>query len=292
MFKRLSYLGLASCAAAVGWAQSSSLSTVQANNTTTGTNSPFSQKNWTAFELKKIEDVNHNTKIFHFGLNNNEETINLPVASCITTHFIDSNGKDVIRPYTPINQNAKGEFQLLIKKYPQGIMSQYIHGLKIGDKLETKGPFDKLQYTKNMKKFIGLIAGGTGITPMLQIIEKILNDDSDHTVVNLLFANISEKDILLKDTLDILQEKHPHRFRVYYIIDKPSLHWPGFSGYINEEILRKTMPPASQDSLICVCGPPPMMKNLCGERKSVKDQGPVTGQLKNLGYDDNMVFKF
>jgi len=127
---------------------------------------------------------------------------------------------------------------------------------------------------------------------MLQLIEEILHDDSDYTVVNLLFGNISEKDILLKDKLDALQEKYPHRFRVYYIVDKANLHWHGFSGYITEEILRKTMPPPGKDTLICVCGPPPMIKVLSGERKSIKDPGPVTGQLKNLGYDETMVFKF
>jgi len=110
--------------------------------------------------------------------------------------------------------------------------------------------------------------------------------------VNLLFGNISETDILLKDRLDLLQEKFPHRFRVYYIVDKPTLHWSGFGGYITEDILRKTMPPPSENSLICVCGPPPMVKNICGERKSMKDPGPVTGFLKNLGYNDSTVFKF
>jgi len=171
-------------------------------------------------------------------------------------------------------------------------MSQHIHGLKIGDKLETKGPFDKLPYTKNMKKYFGLIAGGTGITPMLQLIEKILSDETDYTIVNFLFASVCEKDILLKDHLDLLQEKYPHKFRVYYIVDKPTLHWSGFGGYITQDILRKTMPPPSKDSLICVCGPTPMMKNICGDKQNITGQGPLSGYLKNLGYDESMVFKF
>jgi len=171
-------------------------------------------------------------------------------------------------------------------------MSQHIHGLKIGDKLEAQGPWNKLPYSKDMKKFFGLIAGGTGITPMLQLLEASLYDVNDDTVFNLLFGNVSEKDILLKDHFDSLQEKFPHKFRVYYIINNPHLHWPGFSGLITEEILYKIMPPPSSNCLICVCGPPPMIQAVCGEKKSIQDQGPLIGQLKNLGYKSDMVFKF
>lgn len=40
--------------------------------------------------------------------------------------------------------------------------------------IEIKGPFPKLPYTANMKKEIGMMCGGTGITPMLQVTERSL----------------------------------------------------------------------------------------------------------------------
>ena len=36
--------------------------------------------------------------------------------------------------------------------------------------IEIKGPFPKLKYVPNMKKCIGMMCGGTGITPMLQVL--------------------------------------------------------------------------------------------------------------------------
>lgn len=39
---------------------------------------------------------------------------------------------------------------------------------------------------------------GTGITPMLQVADHILDNPADRTKVSLLFANVSEGDILLK----------------------------------------------------------------------------------------------
>ena len=51
-------------------------------------------------------------------------------------------------------------------------------------------------------KKLGMIAGGTGITPMLQIAATILDDPSDTTEVSVLYANQTEDDILVREMLD------------------------------------------------------------------------------------------
>ena len=78
-----------------------------------------------------------------------------------------------------------GHFDLLIKSYPNGVMSKHFATLKPGDQLEFKarasphsrplqrmrplqGPIMKLAWTPNKYKAVGMVAGGTGITPMLQ----------------------------------------------------------------------------------------------------------------------------
>ena len=79
--------------------------------------------------------------------------------------------------------------------------------------MDVKGPFYKLMYSVNMKRRIGMIAGGTGITPMLQIIREILENPEDKTEVSLLFANNAEEDILMRDELDRLAIMH-NNFKV------------------------------------------------------------------------------
>ena len=44
----------------------------------------------------------------------------------------------------------------------------------------------------------GMLAGGTGITPMYQVINAILRDPSDRTQLSLVSANVGEDDILLR----------------------------------------------------------------------------------------------
>jgi len=103
--------------------------------------------------------------------------------------------------------NQKGFVDLIIKSYPKpgGIMSRHIQSLRPGiDHVEMKGPFKKIDYRPNMCKKLGMIAGGTGITPMLQIIREVLSNPEDRTEISLIFANVSEDDILLRDELDAL----------------------------------------------------------------------------------------
>ncbi|KAK2496834.1 hypothetical protein MC885_013896 [Smutsia gigantea] len=71
-----------------------------------------------------------------------------------------------------------------------------------------------------MVKCVGMIAGGTGITPMLQVIRAIMKDPDDHTVCHLLFANQTEKDILLRPELEELRNEHSTRFKLWYTVDR------------------------------------------------------------------------
>ena len=66
---------------------------------------------------------------------------------------------------------------------------------------------------------INMIAGGTGVTPMLQVLRAVLRDADDPTQTALIFANQSPADIFLRDEIDALARDHPRRFRVWYSRD-------------------------------------------------------------------------
>lgn len=88
-----------------------------------------------------------------------------------------------------------------------------------------RGPILKLAYKPNEYKQIGMVSGGTGIAPMLQVVDEILADPADKTQVSLIFANVSEADILMKADIDKRVAAHPDKFKVYYVVDKVR-HWP------------------------------------------------------------------
>ena len=59
--------------------------------------------------------------------------------------------------------------------------------------------------------------GGTGITPILQLIRQFINDPNDKTKMSVIFANQSESDILLRDDLEMVAANHPERFRIWSV---------------------------------------------------------------------------
>ncbi|KAF3453669.1 hypothetical protein FNV43_RR04110 [Rhamnella rubrinervis] len=256
----------------------------------------LSPDKWVEFKLQDTARVSHNSQLFRFSFDPTAK-LGLHVASCILTRAVlgqDAEGKPnyVVRPYTPISDpDVKGYFDLLIKVYPDGKMSQHFASLKPGDVVEVKGPIEKLKYTPNMKKHIGMIAGGTGITPMVQLIEAIMKNPDDKTQVSLLFANVTPDDILLKQKLDILEASHPN-LKIFYTVDKPTNNWKGGKGLISKDMAEKGLPGPGEDTLILVCGPPGLMKHVSGDKARDWSQGEVAGILKELGYTEEMVFKF
>jgi len=109
--------------------------------------------------------------------------------------------------------------------------------------------------------------------------------------VSLVFANIAEEDILLKKEFDQLAGKHKN-FKVYYVLERPPTKWKEGVGFVSPDIIKRQLPPPSQDSLIFVCGPPGMMEAISGNKAPDYSQGELKGILKNLGYNSTNVFKF
>ena len=133
------------------------------------------------------------------------------------------------------------------------------------------------------------------------MIREILRNSDDKTLISLLFANTTEEDILKKKEIDELAKKHSN-LRVTYVVSKPSKSWEKegkenaketrVSGLITQELLKTSMPAPAEDISVYICGPPSFVKDICGSKTVDYKQGPVDGFLKNLGYNEDMVFKF
>ncbi|ORZ27618.1 NADH-cytochrome b5 reductase 2 [Lobosporangium transversale] len=246
------------------------------------------------FKLKNIESLTHNTSRFTFELPEHQ-SLGLHVASCILTKFIGPDGKPVIRPYTPTSETyVKGSWDLIIKRYDTGIMSSHIHNLKVGDTLSVKGPISKYPLKVNQHKSIALIAGGSGLTPILQLIYSILHDKEDVTKINFIFANVTPDDIILKDVLDELVKTHPDQLKVTYVVSRPPAEgWIGETGRVNAEMIRRHVPEiGTEGNKVFVCGPPGMMNAISGPKNPDLTQGELIGALKDLGLTSEQVFKF
>ncbi|KAA8516284.1 hypothetical protein F0562_016577 [Nyssa sinensis] len=138
-------------------------------------------------------------------------SVGLPIGQHISCKGKDSQGEEVIKPYSPTTLDSDvGFFELVIKMYPQGchtILERRMLGL--------------FKYQPGQVRAFGMLAGGSGITPMFQVARATLENLKDTTKVHLIYANVSFEDILLKEELDGLATNYPDRFKVYYVLNQP-----------------------------------------------------------------------
>ncbi|KAJ1452731.1 hypothetical protein M885DRAFT_526110 [Pelagophyceae sp. CCMP2097] len=119
-----------------------------------------------------------------------------------------------------------------------------------------------------------MIAGGTGITPLLQVIEEVLADAGDETEMSLIYANKTVADIFLRDRDDFLASKYPTRFKVRHVLSrsKPA-GWTQATGHVTADLIERHLPAPSADALVLLCGPQAMLDNA------------ASPALDALGYD-------
>ncbi|CAL4894138.1 unnamed protein product [Urochloa decumbens] len=274
--------------------------------------------NFREFKLVQKRQLSHNVARFKFVLPTPTSALGLPIGQHISCRGQDAAGEEVIKPYTPTTLDSDlGHFELVIKMYPQGRMSHHFREMKVGDYLSVKGPKGRFKYQPGQVKAFGMIAGGSGITPMFQVTRAILENPEDNTKVHLIYANVTYDDILLKEELDSMAKTYPGRFKIYYVLNQPPETWEGGVGFVSKEMIQAHCPgPAADiqvnfDCLItedyspelgigshqlCLfkaesqhgavspfqvlrCGPPPMNK-------------AMAAHLDDLGYTKEMQFQF
>jgi len=256
---------------------------------------------WTAFKLSKVEPYNHNSNVYHFEFpeESKDKVSGLQVAGAILVRtpegeneVRDEKGKPVIRPYTPTSsEDETGFMTLLIKEYKDGKLTSHIANMKPGDDLLFKGPIPKYKYEPNTFDRGLCVAGGSGITPMWQMIRHCLNKADDKTKWTLLFSNVSEKDILLRKEWESLAKQHPGRLDVRFVVDKPEKGWKGETGFVTPDMISKVFPKKDDKVMAFVCGPPPQVNSLAGPKDGPR-QGELKGAFKDLGYTSQEVYKF
>lgn len=247
------------------------------------------------FKVLKVTKVSYNTKLIRFEIPHGKSLglsigRHITVRARISNHDGDGNDHEehasankVMRAYTPTSRpDQTGYFDLLVKSYEFGKLSPYLHALKPGKTVEVRGPVGRFKYTPNRfvaPQYMGLIAGGTGLTPCLQVIRCVLEGNGsnksevvDRTCFTLLFQNRTEDDILLREELDALAAKYPTRLRIIYFLSNPTgsefgtgkaaeplagskdLYGSEVRGYINPAVVEAILHP-SRCPYVAICGP-------------------------------------
>ncbi|KAI1100116.1 hypothetical protein F4804DRAFT_344970 [Jackrogersella minutella] len=271
---------------------------------TTKTSEPrrifLQSKVWTKAILSAKKKISDDTKIFTFNLEHPEQISGLPVGQHLMMRLRDPVTREVIiRSYTPISEvTEKGRLDVLIKIYydtPRrkgGKMTQALDAIPTGHFVDFKGPVGKFEYLsrglcsisgqqRKVKRFI-MICGGSGITPIFQVLRAVLTDSEDPTSCLVINGNRIEQDILCKEDLDKMAIGNGHKCRLLYTLSQPESSWSGLRGRMNAELLEKEIGPCRSidgEDLVLICGPGPL-------------QNSVLSMLKTMGWQDGDLLVF
>lgn len=119
--------------------------------------------------------VSKDTVRLRFELPSASHALGLPVPG----HVMVVDAATNYRPYSPvtIDSEAKGFFDLLVRKYPRGEFSSQLARLEPGDQATFFGPVaSRYEYERDATPQLGLVAAGTGITPMWQVDQAALQN--------------------------------------------------------------------------------------------------------------------
>ncbi len=180
------------------------------------------------------------------------------------TIILSLEGSEVRRSYSiSTAPNHDALLRITVKRVPGGLVSNYLNDeLKAGDVVDILAPFGgfKLSPNRQSRKTYYFFAAGSGITPLLAMLESVWHSDP-HSIVHLLYGNRSKQSIIFREALEQMQAAQPGRVTVSHVLSKPSM-WSGFKawrrGMIDDTSVGAFIDqykPYAQDTQYFICGP-------------------------------------
>ncbi|POM61753.1 Nitrate reductase [Phytophthora palmivora] len=252
---------------------------------------------WRAFTLAFKQTVSRDTVKFTFELPSNK-LLGLEIPGQHLKVRAKINGHMIERAFTPTSKFSQpATFDLIVKIYSDGIMSSYLDKLAVGQSVEMLGPQGVLGYPEAGVVTVGghpkltnvchivMIAAGTGIAPMLQLIRAIMENNKDTTKITLVDCNHSLAHVIALTQLEPLANMFIDRVKVHHVLHETSENDAQELGSfrtgkrLDQAMLAELIPKVSPDVAVFHCGPPAF------------DEA-VSSMLKDIGFKQNQIFMF
>lgn len=248
----------------------------------------LNSREWRKTLLHSKKKVSWDTRIFRFKLDHDDQALGLPTGQHLMIRLRDPVTREaIIRSYTPISQTTqKGYCDVLIKVYADtpdrvgGKMTKALDAIPVGHWVDFKGPIGKFEYLgrglcsingKERKvKRLFMICGGSGITPIFQVLRAVMQDAEDATHCTVLNGNRLVEDILCREDLDAFARENESRCKILYTLTQGPEDWQGLRGRIAAPLLKEHCVSEEGESLVLICGPEPLEK---ATHKALLEQG-------------------
>lgn len=169
-------------------------------------------------------------------------------------------GTDQTRSYSFSTGADSTHLSFLIKYAAGGAMSEYLaQRCAVGDRLELTGPMGSFFLRESARPLL-LLAGGTGLAPVLSILETLAASGTTDRPIHLVYGTSFDTDVVYTDLLDEYTTRIPGMTWDLVVADPATVH-PN-SGYVTGLITPDHLHDGTAD--IYLCGPPPMVEAVRG----------------------------
>lgn len=171
-------------------------------------------------------------------------------------HVMVTTPKGSSRSYTPYIVNDTS-FTMMVKRYPNGEVSSFLHQLKVGDYADVSEPMEPMVAIQDIAaETIVMVAGGTGVAPLYSMAEHVARAEGKQRVI--FFACFrNEADALLQEELAAMNDMTYGRVAVHFVFSQADLSrflsCPAFFGRFSGRHLEEAVQTAGA---AIICGPP------------------------------------
>jgi ferredoxin-NADP reductase len=184
-------------------------------------------------------------------------------------------GKTVTRSYSICSSPVQtGYIEITPKRVENGCVSTFLNDCAtVGLTVKARGPYGKFYFDQSNHGRIVLIAGGSGITPMMAML-RYIDDLCIPADATLIYCVRTEQDVIFKDELEALRGRLTG-FRYVLVLSRANSEWNGWKGHLRREILEREVENSSELTTF-LCGPPAFMEL---GRTLLKDMGIESSRI-------------
>lgn len=163
-------------------------------------------------------------------------------------------GYTAVRAYSLASTGPSQTVELAVDKLPDGEVSPYlVDEVREGDQLEFRGPLGRwFVWKPDITAPVQLIAGGSGVVPLLAMVRAHAASDST-AKFRLLYSVRSPDDVFYADELAALASD---KLEITFVYTRTAPEgWPVPAGRVSKELLATATFPADVSPAVFVCGP-------------------------------------
>ena len=225
-------------------------------------------------KISKITDETSSVKAFRVELPK-DANIDFYPGQFFMVSFVNEPEIKLSRAYS-IASSPLNKHYLEIALDKVGPFTTKLFSMKVGDLLKFKGPYGKFYFSEEMKNNLVLIAGGTGITPLIGII-RYCNDKNLSNKIKFLYSVRTPNDIIYKKDLEEIKKRN-NNFDYIVTITRAEEHhnWNGIKGRVDLDLLRENIEDI-ENSIYFLCGPKEFVESII---KMLESLGVGRKQIK------------